>query len=247
MKQLMPRYLFVVVALLAFVNAKAEYTIFQPTWQNPGWIISHEITKDAFRSIYHQPITKKFIIAWQPSHQDDTGYNSWHEYLVCNDIATRAMQLLPEYKNVKAWDVADGLTGSNNYFPQPTNTKAFDQELVMANSAKAQLFIAVHVDGGASSGILAECMQKDNNSCEVAGIFLNILTRATRLPSRGVHEIRLYSLEPERNKAPLRILLELGDNQSDRAYLESAKGRSELAQALAEAVRVVMPIPRHNS
>jgi hypothetical protein len=28
-------------------------------------------------------------IAWQPSHQDDTGFDGWHEYLICKDIYDR--------------------------------------------------------------------------------------------------------------------------------------------------------------
>ena len=45
--------------------------------------------------------------------------------------------------------------------------------------------------------------------------------------------MRLYSLEPERNEAPIRILLEIGDNEADRDYLMDPAGREEIAVALA--------------
>ncbi len=178
----------------------------------------------------------RVVVAWQPSHQDDTGDASWHEYLICGDIVDRAMRLCTAVSNVKCWDLSHGLTGTNNYRPQPTNTVAFDVEVSMANQANADYFISIHNDGGAPSGILGLCMPNDPLSRSCAEKFVNALCARTGLPKRGIWEVRLYSLEPERNRCPVRILLEIGDNQKDRALLESEQFRELVAQALAEVV-----------
>lgn len=176
------------------------------------------------------------VVAWQPSHQDDTGDASWHEYIICGDIVDKAMRLCTAVSNVKCWDLSHGLTGTNNYRPHPTNTVAFDAEISVANQARADYFISIHNDGGAPSGILGICMPNDPLSRGYAERFVDVLCTRTGLPKRGVWEVRLYSLEPERNSCPVRILLEIGDNQKDRALLESDQFRQLVAQALAEVV-----------
>lgn len=187
-----------------------------------------------------EPATPSVTIAWQPSHQDDTGVD-WHECVVCGDIVDRVIELLPEYDHVKAWDTSHGLTGTNNYRPAPTNTQAFDAELAMSNSAHANVFVAVHVDGGAPSGILGECMPDDPPSRSLCEAMVASICAETDLPDRGVREVRLYSLEPDRNAASLRVLLELGDNAADREMLLSDPGREQLARGIAAAVRTAVP------
>lgn len=177
------------------------------------------------------------IVAIQPSHQDDTG-EGWHEYLVCGDIADQAIAVLGRAKTVKAWDVADGLTGSNNYRPRPTNTRAFDVEVAAANRAGARFFISIHNDAGAPSGILGEYSPGDSKGRAFTDWMVSELSRRSGLPNRGTRDVRLYSLEPERNRAEYRSLVEIGDNVADRAYLSSSRNRELVGEALAEAVTV---------
>lgn len=177
------------------------------------------------------------IVAIQPSHQDDTG-EGWHEYLVCGDIADQAIAALGRAKTVKAWDVGDGLTGSNNYRPRPTNTRAFDVEVAAANRAGARFFISIHNDAGASSGILGEYFPGDSKGRVFTDWMVSELSRRSGLPNRGTRDVRLYSLEPERNRAEYRSLVEIGDNVADRAYLSSSRNRELVGEALAEAVTV---------
>lgn len=197
--------------------------------------VEHEETK----AENNGTIKSRVVVAWQPSHQDDTGDASWHEYIICNDIVVRAMSLCTVVTNVKCWDTSHGLTGTNNYRPRPTNTVAFDVEIAMANQAGADYFISVHNDGGAPSGILGLCMPGDLLSRSYAERFVDVLCARTGLPKRGIWEVRLYSLEPERNRCPVRLLLEIGDNQKDRALLESEQFRQLVAQALAEVVNTL--------
>lgn len=186
---------------------------------------------------YAPPVHRRTtVIAWQPSHQADTGAD-WQEYVICGDIVDRVIALLPEFTHVKAWETGMGLSGSNGYRPQPKNTPAFDSEIAKANAGKATVFVAVHNDGGAPSGILGMCMPDDAASRSLAERFTAALVKATGLPHRGMREERLYSLESVRNKAGLRLLLEIGDNKADRAYLLDADNRQVIAQALADSFK----------
>ncbi len=174
-------------------------------------------------------------VALQPSHQDDTG-EGWHEYRICGDIADRTIRAGQGIHWVKAWDVSDGLTGSNNYRPRPTNTIAFDREMAQANAAGASYFVSIHNDGGAPSGILGEHMPGDGPSGRLTEYLVQKLSVELGLPNRGVREVRLYSLEPERNRAKYRSLLEIGDNVADRAFLSSVSNRARIGRVLATAL-----------
>lgn len=181
------------------------------------------------------PQMRTTVIAWQPSHQADTG-SDWKEYVVCGDIVDRVIALLPQFRHVKAWELGMGLSGSNGYRPQPVNTPAFDSEIDIANDAEATVFISVHNDGGAPSGVLGMCMPGDAESRALAEALKAALCDATGLPDRGIREERLYSLESPRNKARLRLLLEIGDNKADREFLLDEANRQSIAQALATAL-----------
>lgn len=184
-----------------------------------------------------QLVRPGIVIAWQPSHQADTGFDGWKEYRVCSDIVDRTIAELDEYEHVKAWDTKHGLTGSNNYRPKPSNTEAFDVEIAKANQRGATVFISVHNDGGAPSGILGESMPGDRKGARLSGALVSALSADLKMRNRGSREVRLYSLEPERNTATHRCLLEIGDNSADRALLESPAGRQRIAESLARAIR----------
>jgi N-acetylmuramoyl-L-alanine amidase len=175
------------------------------------------------------------VVAWQPSHQDDTGDNSWHEYSICGDIVQRTVSLLADIGNVLAWETGMGLTGSNNN--GGTNRPAFNSELAKANEAGADYFISIHNDGGAPSGVLGMYFVGDDKSAKVAERLALAVSKGTGLPYRGLRGHDLYSLDPKRNDAPVRILLEIGDNAQDRAFLEDPGGRQKIAASLAAAVR----------
>lgn len=175
------------------------------------------------------------VVALQPSHQDDTG-EGWHEYVICGDIADQTFRTAPSIEWVKAWDINHGLTGSNNYRPRPSNTPAFDKEVAIANGAHARYFIAIHNDGGAPSGVLGEYMPGDGRGARLTEYLVSTLSTKLGLPNRGVRDIRLYSLEPERNRARYRSLLEIGDNVADRAFLSSAANRKKIGRVLGAAL-----------
>ena len=172
------------------------------------------------------------VVALQPSHQDDTGGAGWHEYVICGDIAQRTMALLSgsPVRTVLAWETGMGLTGSNN---DGSNARAFDSEVAKANDAGADYFLSIHNDGGAPSGVLGMYFTDDARSAALSEVLARGVSRDTGLPYRGIRGRPLYSLDPGRNHAPLRVLLEIGDNVRDRSFLEDPAGRQRIAAALA--------------
>jgi N-acetylmuramoyl-L-alanine amidase len=174
------------------------------------------------------------VIAWNPSHQDDNGTNGWHEYAVCGDIAKRTMALLSGFKNVLCWETGMGLTSKND-----ASLKA---EAAKANAANAQVFIAVHVNGGAGSGFTGEYSPGDSTSARYAEALLKSVAATMNMKFYYVRpRTGLLVLDPANNQAPIRVLLELGDNVADRALLLSKDGRQRLAAALAKAINENTP------
>jgi len=172
------------------------------------------------------------VVAFQPSHQDDTGAADWHEYRICGDIAQRTISLLrgSPFETVLAWETGMGLTGSNN---NGSNAAAFDSEIGKSNDAGADYFISIHNDGSAPSGVLGMYFTGDARAAELAETMARSVSRQIGLPYRGIRGRPLYSLDAGRNHAPLRILLEIGDNVQDRAFLEDPAGRQKIAAALS--------------
>jgi len=169
------------------------------------------------------------IIAWNPSHQNDTGSNGWHEYEACGDIATRAMALLPGFAGVLCWETGMGLT-THNY-------PALKSEVDQATAAHAQIFISIHVNGAGSSGFTGCYYKGDSTSARYAETLLKSVAVTMGLEYGAVvARTDLYVLDPSNNPAPIRVILECGDNQADRAWLSTEDGRQKLAQALAKAV-----------
>ena len=174
------------------------------------------------------------VIAWNPSHQDDTGTDGWREYVVCGDIAKKTMALLPEFTNVLCWETGMGFTSDSG--------AALASECEKANDAKAQVFIAVHINGGGGSGYTGLYYTGDSSSAVYAEAFLRSVCASMGQTFRYVRpRSNLFVLDPANNDAPIRILLELGDNVNDRKELTSVAGQKKLAAALAKAVKETRP------
>ena len=181
---------------------------------------------------------KTMVIAWQPSHQADTAEDWDREYVICGDIVDRVMVKLAEYPSVKAWEIHQGKTGSNNYRPKPSNTKAFDSELKIANEADADIFVGIHNDSGAPKNwLLGEVLPGDKQGTKLCSTLLAALHDELGWKASPPRPAPLYSLEPVRNKAKYRCLLEIGDNVNDRAFLEKPENRDRIATALANGIR----------
>ena len=170
------------------------------------------------------------VIAWVPSHQNDTGANGWHEYAVCGDIVQRTMAQLPEFTNVLCWETGMGLTSQN--YP------AIRSEIAQAVAANATIMISIHVDGDTAGGLGGCYFLGDTSSGDYGYKLLKSMAATSVLPyhlNYGRKDV--YILDPANDPVPTRVLLELGDNKVDRALLDSTSGRQKLAAALAKAVR----------
>lgn len=174
------------------------------------------------------------VIAWNPSHQDDTGTDGWHEYAVCGAIAKRTIALLPDFTNVLCWETGMGLTSDGG--------AALRSECEKANAAHAQIFIAVHVNGGGGRGLAGYYYTGDSSSALYAQALLGSVSASMGMTVRQVSpRSNLFVLDPANNHAPIRVLLELGDNVRDRELLTSTQGQNKLAAALAKAVNENRP------
>jgi len=143
------------------------------------------------------------VIAWNPSHQDDTGSNGWHEYAVCGDIAKRTMALLSGFSNVLCWETGMGLASKND-----ASLKA---EAAKANAANAQVFVAVHVNGGSGGGFTGEYSPGDSVSARYLEALLRSVAATMNMKFYYVRpRSGLVVLDPANNQAPIRVLLELG-------------------------------------
>lgn len=183
----------------------------------------------------------KVVVAWQPSHQDDTGDGEWHEYKIAGAIVDEAIKAATKVKSVKAWDIANGLSGSNSYSPEPTNLEAFDNELGIANRAGATYFVSVHITSSGNSGVEGFYMPGDATSKMFAERLVIAVASRTDLPSKGVSESKLYSIESGKNKAKYRVLLEMGGTSDDIRWLEDPANQKKVGQALANAVNELNP------
>ncbi|MBL0129858.1 MAG: hypothetical protein IPP43_01000 [Chitinophagaceae bacterium] len=101
--------------------------------------------------------SSKWKVAWQPSHQTDTG-RDFSEAATCNGIVEAAMAAEPALKEYKVWSLgkesyhhAD--SGSNTKIAHTTavldgKISGYAYELNQSNKKHPQVFIAVHNNGG---------------------------------------------------------------------------------------------------
>jgi N-acetylmuramoyl-L-alanine amidase len=139
------------------------------------------------------------------------------------------MALVPGFENVLCWETGMGLTSGGG--------AALRSECAMANAASALFFIAVHVNAGAESGVSGCYYTGDELSRRYAEALLESIAASMDMT---FHYVRPRSdilvLDPADNHVPVRVLLELGANEADRALLTSKDGVKRMAAALAKAV-----------
>lgn len=213
----------------------------------------------------YTPVKKKTVIVWQPSHQTDTG-KDFNEALVSNGIAEAAMATAPAFKEYKVWslgrtDVHDANNGSNTVIAHTTaiidgKISGYAWELQQANSRKPDIFIALHNNGGTKRHAVwgyvhyGDAHQADNE--ELAAALTAALAAATTLENRGVlmdsttgrndyrcaatGKLSFYSLDEHVNKAPIRVLLEIGDNGASHDFLQDPANQQKMGEAIKKAL-----------
>ncbi len=205
------------------------------------------------------------VIVWQPSHQTDTG-TDFSEAAVSNGIVEAAMSTGPALREYKAWSLGvPGLhhanIGSNTIVEHTTGIvdgqrSGYAYELSEANTHAPDVFIAVHNNGGTNRHAVwgyvhdGDAFEAENR--ELAAQLLAAIAAATNLENRGVlldsstgrndyrceatGRLAFYSLDEHVNRAPFRVLLEIGDNGVSRAFLQDAANQRIIGGAIKTAL-----------
>lgn len=210
------------------------------------------------------PPRKKTVIVWQPSHQTNTGKN-FSEAAVCNAIADAAMATKPNFKEYKVWslgrkDLHNADSGSNTMIAHTSavvdgKLSGYAWELQQSNKRKPDVFIAIHNNGGtrrhAVWGYIHYGDAQEAANRELAAELIAAIASATTLENRGVlldsttgrndyrcastGKLSFYSLDEHVNKAPIRVLLEIGDNGASYDFLRDPVNQQKIGEAIKTA------------
>ncbi len=205
--------------------------------------------------------TRKQKIVWQPSHQTDTG-KDFSEAATCNGIVEAAMAATPSLKEYKVWSLGNKQyhhadSGSNTKILHTTavidgKISGYAYELKKSNKKNPHVFISVHNNGGtrrnAVWGYIHYGDKYEAANRELAGRLIKAISTATNLENRGVFldsttgrndyrcsstgKLGFYSLDENINKAPYRVLLEIGDNAASRDFLQNPANQKIIGEAI---------------
>ena len=221
----------------------------------------------SYRNIYPSPEKRKPVIVWQPSHQTNTGVN-FSEAATCNAIVEAAMETKPHFKEFKVWSFGEknlhhADIGSNTAISETSaiidgKLSGYAYELQEANKHNPQVLIAVHNNGGTNRNAVwgyihyGDPFEADNRI--LAGRLIKAISAATNLENRGVlldsttgrnddrcsstGKLSFYSLDEHINKAPYRVLLEIGDNAVSRELLQDPAKQKIIGEAIKKELAV---------
>jgi len=213
----------------------------------------------------YAPIKKKTVIVWQPSHQTNTG-KDFSEAAVSNAIAEVAMATKPTFNEYKVWsfgrkDVHNADSGSNTMIAHTSaiidgKISGYAWELQQANRHKPDVFIALHNNGGTKRHAVwgyvhyGDAHEAENR--ELATQLVAAIASATTLENRGVlldsttgrndyrcattGKLAFYSLDEHINTAPIRVLLEIGDNAVSHDFLLDPVNQQKIGEAVKKAL-----------
>ena len=201
------------------------------------------------------------LVVFQPSHQNDTGVN-YNEAQTCNAIVEYAMAAEPQFGSGKVWSYFQpGLhhadSGTNTL---KAHTSALEDgklsgyawELKQANALAPLFFVGVHNNGGTNRhAVWGYIHDGDNMEAEnrrLSDMLIEEIARATDLENRGTHldsstgrndyrcaatgRLGFYSVDENVNKAPYRVLLEIGDLDKSRSFLLDEENRRAIGAAI---------------
>jgi len=210
-------------------------------------------------------IKKKTIIVWQPSHQTNTG-KDFSEAAVSNAIAEAAMATEPTFNEYKVWsfgrkDVHNADSGSNTMIAHTSaivdgKLSGYAWELQQSNRHKPDVFIALHNNGGTKRhavwGYIHYGDAHEAENRQLAAQLIAAIASATTLENRGVlldsttgrndyrcattGKLSFYSLDEHINTAPIRVLLEIGDNAVSHDFLLDPVNQRKIGEAIKGAL-----------
>ncbi len=132
----------------------------------------------------------------------------------------------------------------------------YAQELQQSNQLNPDIFISIHNNGGTNRHAVwgfihyGDAYESDNR--ELAAVLVQAISNASGLENRGVlmdsstgrndyrcaatGKLAFYSLDEQINKAPYRVLLEIGDNAVSRDLLLHPASREKIGIAIKKAL-----------
>lgn len=206
---------------------------------------------------------KRTVVAWQPSHQTDTG-KDFSEAAVCNGIVEVAMKTKPRMKEFKVWslgkkDLHHADSGSNTVVAHTTaiidgKISGYAYELRESNRRRPEVFISVHNNGGtrrhAAWGFIHYGDKYEAENRDLAARLIRAICSVTDLENRGVlldsttgrndyrcsttGKLGFYSIDENINTAPYRVLLEIGDNAASRDFLQDPSNQQKIGKAIKQ-------------
>ena len=220
------------------------------------------LDKSVLRTI---PLKHRPVVIWQPSHHTNTGVN-FSEAAVCNGIVEAAMAAEPRMKEYKVWSLGQknlhhADVGSNTIVEQTSavingQLSGYAWELQKSNKREPEVFISVHNNGGTKRhaiwGYIHEGDKYEAENRALASRLIKAISAATGLEDRGVlfdsstgrndykcmssGKLAFFSLDENVNKAPYRVLLEVGDNSVSKEFLENPANQKKLGVAIKAAL-----------
>ena len=211
------------------------------------------------------PLKHRPVVIWQPSHQTNTGVN-FSEAAVCNGIVEAAMAAEPRMKEYKVWSLGQknlhhADVGSNTIVEQTLavingQLSGYAWELQKSNKKEPEVFISVHNNGGTKRhaiwGYIHEGDKYEAENRALASRLIKAISAATGLEDRGVlfdsstgrndykcmssGKLAFFSLDENVNKAPYRVLLEVGDNDVSKEFLENPANQKKIGMAIKAAL-----------
>jgi len=205
------------------------------------------------------------VVVWQPSHQTDTG-KDFSEAATCNAIVEAAMSTRPGLREYKVWSLGNTAchhadSGSNTKILHTSavingQLSGYAFELRESNKKKPRVFISVHNNGGTKRNAVwgyihfGDPYEQDNRAlaavlvkaiCDVSGmenrgVLLDSTTGRNDYRCTATGKLSFYSLDENVNKAPYRVLLEVGDNAASRAILTDPEKQKLIGEAIKKAL-----------
>lgn len=201
------------------------------------------------------------VVVLQPSHQTDTGEN-YNEAATAGAIADYALRAAPHYDEHKVWSYgrrwlhhAD--QGTNTLIAHTTAVEdgkisGYAWELARSNELEPLVFIGVHNNSGTGRHAVwgyihdGDIMEAGNR--RLSDVLIEEIARATDLENRGTHtdssagrndyrcaatgRQAFYSIDENVNVAPYRVILEIGDIERSRAFLQDEGRRRAIGEAI---------------
>ncbi len=217
---------------------------------------------------------ENLVVVFQPSHQKDTGVN-YNEAETCNAIAEYALHAPPYHDDHKVWSymtkkLHHSDSGTNTLVAHTSaledgKISGYAWELNRSNALKPRVFIGIHNNGGTGRhavwGYIHDGDAYEAQNRRLSDLLIEAIARATDLENRGTHldsstgrndyrcrstgRLAFYSIDENVNKAPYRVLLEIGDIEKSRAFLLDEGNRQKLALAIKDGLqRFLSSLPR---